>query len=341
MERFRNSERRAKDEYTSPESARDLPDAHVVPSDIAQRDIYLERVEETLHRQEYDHWSSPEEQALNRKRIEEYDSKKRTVDKACLQTQSSVLREHGYYIDQESLRRMADDFGSNKVELYNEPYFVSDMARGPGSYRVLGLREFPSGKVCIRDSSDMERLKHTATHETMHDLSYQRADREILCREVDAAGNAMTEAEVHLHSGIHEVVRRERMTDGRTETIYTEQKNVYLNEGITELYTIEERQKRGEAPAFDSYSQEVSWAIGLREKVGADAVAAAYFGGDLVGLRDKVDNMSDYPNAFSDLSHHIDLYHRTGQLKHRERVNDILDSLAGGKILVKRRAIVG
>jgi hypothetical protein len=65
-----------------------------------------------------------EEQEFNESSISDYYLKKRAVDKASLETQSSILSKYEDCFDKESVARMSSEFGSNKIEVYNEPHFV-------------------------------------------------------------------------------------------------------------------------------------------------------------------------------------------------------------------------
>ena len=103
--------------------------------------------------------------------------------------------------------------------------------------------------------------------------------------------------------------------------------NRYLNEGLTELYAIEEMERRGEAPDFTSYTDEVGWAYALRERVGEDVTAGAYFGGDVAGLEEKVNSMSDIPNAWRVLNDHIDAFHVSQDIEQRNQHKRIVENI--------------
>lgn len=283
---------------------------------------YLEGIEAALRNKEYNHWNSKEEQEFNRKLIYDYDDKKRNVDKASLQTQRYILTKYDGCFDEKHIARMASELGSNKIEIYNEPYFKTRIAADDGTYKVLGVRTFPEGKICIRDSNDIARMQHTSTHETMHDLSYQHSSEVY----PDEGSNALI-SHKYLTSGIHKVETKGRIIDGQFHQEGTKHYNRGLNEGFTELYTVEAMQERSDNPDFDSYSQEVGWAQNLREIAGDDKVAKAYFGGDVDGLKQYVDEMSDTPEAWVRLNYNIDAYHETGYLYYKNEADAIIDSL--------------
>ncbi len=323
-ERLRDTKRESAEKPSAEAEKRPYPAAE-----------YCRTVDDALEGKHYQHWESDAARENNRRQIDNYDRKKRAVDLASLETQSAVLKEHGSRFTEENLRRIESEFGSNKTEIYNERTFSAEKARDYGTYRVLGLRDVPDGKICIRDNDDLDALRHVATHETMHDLSYQAQDSRAKT-EIDARGRLVTETETTMISGLHRIERTDRMADGVSDAPEYRQFNRYLNEGYTELYTIEQMQQRGEFPDCDSYTDEVGWALALREKVGADAVADAYFGGDLESLEERVNNMSSVPDAWKELNRNIDAYHYSRDLRCREAADAILDSLQGPRTYEKR-----
>lgn len=302
---------------------------------------YFEHIEQALQHKEYHHWNSVAEQERNRKRIENYDEKKRAVDKVSLQTQSSILKKYRDRFDEENVSRMRGELGSNKTEIYNEPYFVRELSPDIGQYKVLGSRDFPDGKICIRDSDDVTCLKHTATHETMHDLSYQHVENRIRNSINDSDGSPITISETRIVSGLQSTEKRVLIENGESSDMGMRRSNRFLNEGITELYTIEEMQARGEFPHFNSYTQEVGWALNLRDKVGDDLIADAYFGGNVESLENKINSMSSIENAWKELNRNIDAYHCTDNQEYKRvyknAVDSIIDGLQDGKSLVLRR----
>ena len=127
----------------------------------------------TVEKKEYTHWETEAERKQNQDAIVGYDFKKRSVDKATLTTQRGILTRYGGYFDKASADRIESELGSNKVEIYNSPYFASHFAQDHGNYIVTGLRTVKDGKICLRDSDNVDNLTHTATHEAVHDSSYQ------------------------------------------------------------------------------------------------------------------------------------------------------------------------
>lgn len=238
---------------------------------------------------------------------------------------------------------MSSELGSNKTEIYNEPLFVAEKSSGDGAYRVVGTRDIRDGKICIRDCDNMDTLNHTSSHETMHDLSYQGVEQEV--SHFRASDNEIiTISKSTNQSGIFKFETTRKIHSDGTEVIDRSEANRYLNEGMTEMYTIEAMNDRGEYPRFDSYTQEVAWSLQLREKVGEDAFARAYFGGDVAQLEDRVNAMSSIDDAWIVLNENIDAYHRSvtcqqpnGDLHIKRTVDEMIDDLMGDKKYGRRR----
>lgn len=302
-----------------------------------------QRLDEAIGQKEYIHWESPEAREQNRAAIEDYDVKKRAVDKASLITQQDTLTKYRDYFDQDAIRRIQSELGSNKTEIYNEPLFVAEMAPGDGAYRVVGMRDIRDGKICIRDCSNMDTLKHTSSHETMHDLSFQGADQTVT--HVKAAdGEMITVSKATNNSGIFRLETTRVIHADGSEEISRSEANRYLSEGMTEMYTIEAMNARGEYPPFNSYTQEVAWALQLREKVGEESFAKAYFGGDVAQLEQRVNAMSSVEHAWTVLNENINMYHDSitwyrpnGDLNIKRTVDAMIDDLTGSNEYDRRR----
>lgn len=129
------------------------------------------------------------------------------------------------------------------------------------------------GRIYIKDG-DPETLCHVATHEAIHLSSFHEIDD---------------------HKPENQVCRcgiRETTYD---ENRIMEDRNCALNEGITELFAVEEMQRRGEIKemlSVSSYPEAQKAAFELRELTGRDAVREAYFGGETEQLKEKVIRMS-------------------------------------------------
>lgn len=316
---------------------------HDGATDTTSYESLDQRLGQAIDQKEYVHWESPEDREKNRAAIEDYDAKKRAVVKASLMTQRDTLSRYHDCFDQEAVQRMHSELGSNKTEIYNEPLFAAEKAPGDGAYRVVGMRDVRDGKICIRDCDNMDTLKHTSSHETMHDLSYQGAEQDI--KHIRAAdGEIIIVSKATNHSGIFRLETTRSIHSDGSEAISRSEENRYLNEGMTEMYTIEAMNARGEYPRFDSYTQEVAWSLQLREKVGEEAFARAYFSGDVAQLEDRVNSMSSVENAWTVLNDNINAYHESvtwyrpnGDQNIKRTVDAMIDDLMGSKEYGSRR----
>lgn len=304
-----------------------------------------EKFNRVLSQKEYVHWESPEAKARNREMICDYDAKKRAVDKATLMTQRDTLVKYSDYFDRSAIERINAEIGSNKIEIYNEPYFVEKWAPAEKKYKITGLREMQNGKICIRDCENADTMVHTSSHESMHDLSFQAKEKEVSYT-YGADDIPLTAMREKLQSGIHRIETVRCTAADGTETVSSREWNRYLNEGTTEMYTIEAMLGRGESPRFDAYTQEVCWALQLREKVGADTMAGAYFGGDVSRLEYAVNSMSGAESVWSDLNDRINAWHSSvtplcpgGDRTIKAEIDAILDNMADNDAHSRKRVL--
>ena len=316
-------------------------------SDTAQitHESLEQRLDDVIKTKAYVHWETPEAKERNRAAIDNYDAKKRAVDKATLMTQRETLLRYRDCFDQDAIKRMWSELDSNKTEIYNEPYFKAEKAPGNGRYEVVGMRDVIDGKICIRDCDNLDTIVHTATHETMHDLSFQGATHDVSHLRAADGEIVTTSHETH-QSGLFNYEKTRTMFSDGTESVVKRESGRSLNEGMTEMYTIEAMYARGEYPRFDSYTRGFAWAMRLREIVGEDVVAQAYFGGDVAQLEGRVNSMSPIDNAWAELNRAMDAYHEASASRpyDQERVNNtksvvdaIFDGMMGSKEYGSRR----
>ena len=304
-------------------------------SDAGKRSLpaseYKSQVDTAIQRKEYNHWESAEAKEENRQRIENYDVKKRAADLSSLRTQSAVLSENGAHFTDDNLARIQQDFGSNKLEIYNERTFEKEKVSKENRNKVVGLREISDGKICVKDTDDIDAIRHIATHETFHDLSFQSRVTVDSKTYLNTDNKLVEDKRTLSTSGIHQItehtIKREGKVIERRHGDYFRQ----MNEGITEYKTIQEMKRRGEFPGFDSYTEQVGWAKRLEDKVGKETLDAAYFGGELSKLAQKVDEMSSSPDAWMRLNNAMDNYARARTAQDRavykEEIGNILDDM--------------
>lgn len=272
------------------------------PRDVHTAADYLAQTEQALESRAYRHWASAEQQEQNRRAVADYDQKKRTADLSSLRTRKALLEQYPDCFDQENIRRMRSELDSNKLEIYNDDAF-SDLVTDPGpDCRVTAFREAPSGKICVRDTDDGAALRHAATHETVHDLSFQ------FSRQLDVSPRARVAL---VCSGVERTVATVRPGDGTVAEL--SRSNTGINEGLTEMYAMDAMRQRGEEPGFASYTAEQGWARALRGKLGDQAVAEAYFGGHADELARRFDSRSPLPGAWERFSAAVDRYEQVSQ----------------------------
>lgn len=305
---------------------------------LSTAEKYENYVSSALEKKEYTHWTSSEQQEINRQLVTDYHLKKIEADRASLLTQKDILTRYREKFDSSGIQRMSSELGSNKLEIYNDEYFLHNIS-GDEHPTVVGCREFPSGKICVKDTNDIQSLKHTSSHETMHDLSFQSADHRSETIPI-GDGKFKTESIESLQSGI-EKIEKIMLINGDGTTICSEIiRNYSLNEGLTEMYTVESMQMRGDNPGLSGYTMERAWAITLKEKLGDDIVADAYFSGKVDLLEAAFNQRTNIPEAWNRLNAAIDGYGRSKEgteasKEYYKLVWNLFDSLDSTRTLEK------
>lgn len=283
-------------------------------------------IDDLLGTAEFHHFDSPEAEKNNQEWIEDYSAKKRTADLAMLKTQRDVLERHHEYIDQDNLERFCCNFGANQLEVYDYIVFENKYLRYDDmpqetKDRICGLHKISDGAICIRDTKDMELLKKTTVHETLHDLSYHG---EVI-EDVDACSEKIH----HEKRGLHEITFRE-LNEGKTKE-YINETGRALNEGVTELLTLEEMEYRRERADVLSYTLEVGWTRRIMERVGRENVERAYFAGDDAQLRACVESRTNDAAFWQRLLGKMDMRHQAYSAEDRVRlekeINEMINQL--------------
>ena len=311
---------------------------HWLTDKTSSAEQYENYISSALEKKEYTHWTSAERQELNRQIVADYQFKKIEADRASLLTQKDILTRYREKFDSESIQRMSSELGSNKLEIYNSDYFLHNIS-GEKRPSVVGCREFPSGKICVKDTNDIQSLKHTASHETIHDLSFQSAEHKTETVPI-GDGKFQTKSIESLQSGIEKVEKTTLINADGTTSITEIIKNNSLNEGLTEMYTVESMQMRGDDPGLSGYTMERAWAITLREKLGDEIVSDAYYSGNVEALESNFNGRTNIPEAWNKLNAAIDGYARSkeGTEESRDYYNlvwNIFDSLESTRTLEK------
>lgn len=224
-----------------------------------------------------------------RKEIEEDEkmSPREVADAAHDETKEHAIKEYGQYMSKEQIEGLKLDETKNQMEIISrEEYFSRFPEMDPN---VLGHCE-QTGKIVIIADSD-EILRHVSTHETTHLC----ANRESETRDT---------GDTIIRSGMREVMRN---ADGE----YIADKNQGINEGITQMLTLDELVERGDIEAaycIECYPDARFWAVRLEEMVGREKIAEAYYGKGQQGLVDEFNRLNyGNPSAWERFSKDIDI----------------------------------
>ncbi len=212
-------------------------------------------------------------------------SSQEIAERTCSETMTQLTHEYGDIIPEEQLVRMDIENELYKPTVMSSKEYTQTFPENDPS--VLGHCD-GTGRIYLKDSSP-EAIRHIVTHETMHRASFRETDDSQIGVET-------------YRSGIREVV----FQNGRV----VEDSNQALNEGITELYSIQEMQRRGELSAiasFTAYPEACQKAYELHCIVGADTVQRAYFGGEKELLSSEIVRLNcGVPATWESYSSHID-----------------------------------
>jgi hypothetical protein len=245
----------------------------------------------------FKHWETQKEQLENIENISNYYAKHRFVEKIGLMTQKEVLEKYHEHINREDKERIHFEIASEKSEIFNEKTFLKNAPESAAGFRT------PDGKIVIRDSENMNQLEHVATHEMMHDLSAQRSNHDVEFHESE--NEIKMKSKVLEQVGIRQHIIEETFVNDEKVEHLEEYKHRSLNEGITEMFTIDILAQRGKHPELPAYSTNVKWARSLRFVVGDDVIAKSYFGGDVELLKSSIDQYL-HEGAFNELSYKMD-----------------------------------
>lgn len=279
---------------------------------------------------------------INEHQIDNYQSKKRELEISSLNVRKEILSDYQNQFNREALERIKNELDSNKIELYSDDVFQIYISPDKGSYITMGARDMDDGKIAVRDSDDVSTLKHTGIHETVHDMSYQDKREMVIYESDDEHEKIIDEVKI---SGIHENHVCQKYIDGLplNEKMYYGDKNMGLNEGITEMYTVDMLRKLQIPETYESYTQQTAWAMYIRDKLGDDLVSAAYYGGKTSELKTAFDDACGTPGSWEMMNNAIDQYSKISddnkdmKKQYKETVDNFLLQLEDDqKIKVKK-----
>lgn len=213
------------------------------------------------------------------------------------QAQQSVENHHRQSLGQ--IMEMNGQFipNSQKERIANGVQDIRAVEHNPNS-RVTGSFSFHNNKSSIRVSNLNEtQLERTTKHETNHFTSF---NREIIVPG-EKGYTVYNTSGVRQASYFHPSHGRE---------IPVSSKNRGMNEGITTMYTNQQLEaidpaKAAEAARQTGYSHATELSQELENIVGKETLAQAYYGGNIGGLENKVNELGG-EKAFADLSRCMD-----------------------------------
>lgn len=202
------------------------------------------------------------------------------------QSLGQIMEMNGQFIPDSQKERIGEGVQDIKAVEYN-----------PES-RVTGSFAFHNNQNSIRVSNINEtQMERTTKHETNHFTSFNR--------EIIVPGEKGYT--VYKTSGVRQASYF-HPTQGQEVPISS--KNRGLNEGITTMYTNQQLEaidpaKAAEAARQNGYAHATELSQELESLVGKDAIAQAYYGGNIAGLEAKVNELGG-EKAFENLSRCMD-----------------------------------
>lgn len=204
--------------------------------------------------------------------------------------QANIISEHN-----DNLDNLGFACGNINESLHSYSKENYDNLHNPGHENILGHHNLENGSIHFINENP-ESAKHTISHEIFHKSSYQR---ESLVSNKEGS-------EMVYNSGVLEI---RSFYDKEGNYLKNEEVGRGLNEGMTEMYTMDYLKDHGEVEALESYqaySDEVNAVRELSDLVGKDTIEAAYFAGDKQSLEDAVNMYAKSDTAFSELNQDLD-----------------------------------
>lgn len=168
--------------------------------------------------------------------------------------------------------------------------------------RTIGTFSFHEGSTTITVCAiNKEQVERTTQHEVNHFASY---NKEI---QVEPSDEGMEGKQFMRTSGIREY---EYYESPNGSVCMLKDSNRGFNEGITQMYTIRQlrdidEQKGINALRQNGYAHATELVEQVEEAVGEEVISRAYYGGDLKGLEDRLDEMGG-KGTFDTLSRCMD-----------------------------------
>ena len=193
-------------------------------------------------------------------------------------------------ISEQDRIRLLEKKSMDDVYLYEPGQYVEEFPEFP--YNVMGHYDSVEDTIHVKDTGKNEAVRHILTHECMHKASFKDTGYETT-----ESGDLVQVKQ----SGIRvcgEGINR----------------NMGLNEGVTEMYTLEALKRRNEsesARAISSYTDVRIMAKNLSALVGEERIERAYFAGETETLERETDRLAGYAGAYKDFNNHLDAMNRS------------------------------
>lgn len=235
--------------------------------------------------------------------------------------QNDIIASHG-----SSMENLG--FMSNRVSESISTYSKEDYDRlyNPNGESVLGHHNMENGSIHVINEYEPA-AKHTITHEIFHKSSYQ--SNELVENE-----ESITETR---RSGVLEI---QSHYDKEGNYLNSNEYGRALNEGITEMKSLDYLNSKGEIEAsesFNAYSESVNVSRQLNDIVGSDLIDSAYFGGNKEALSDEVNRLAKDDNAYSKLNSDLEIATYSNNIDERNaalsRIDDMMNTMMETKEL--------
>lgn len=235
--------------------------------------------------------------------------------------QNDIITSHG-----SSMENLG--FMSNRVSESISTYSKEDYDRlyNPNGESVLGHHNMENGSIHVINEYEPA-AKHTITHEIFHKSSYQ--SNELVENE-----ESITETR---RSGVLEI---QSHYDKEGNYLNSNEYGRALNEGITEMKSLDYLNSKGEIEAsesFNAYSESVNVSRQLNDIVGSDLIDSAYFGGNKEALSDEVNRLAKDDNAYSKLNSDLEIATYSNNIDERNaalsRIDDMMNTMMETKEL--------
>ena len=194
-----------------------------------------------------------------------------TSEIAFTNTVEHISQEYESYISELDKARLNESIERSRPEVMTEIDYITRFPEN--DFNVLGHFDPVNEKIYIKDNNN-EVLRHVSSHEAVH-----------LCSHNEITSD--NEGHTVVRSGIMETAIGE---DGIFD------RNRGLNEGLTEMYALRELKAQGDTEAagsITSYPEASGYAYMMEDIVGREAVADAYFGGNIEQLRTEFIRLND------------------------------------------------